>query len=264
MDRATPSPISSIHRSLSEEDSDCCGKSGSSLEDTVSLTCDESQSLTSSISSSSMVDNTIDEENSDSEIETYRSPLLLRKRLMPLPPSPIINAGPNTTILRKRSERKALWTRRPQTIRMLWFTLALTAYFLGLSTNYRSALVETLRDHTLGKEAREWRRFFRRRAPKIMQKVSSKAPSHEYTIRIRGHRVDLVTQSLDFHAQCPSVKDVQIEWTDASTKLPTSLSTHRSGKINTLGKPHTQAVLLLDEDLILPCQDIERGELVLA
>ena len=128
-----------------------------------------------------------------------------------------------------------------------------------MSTNYRT-LLETLQDHTLTEEAREWRRFFRRRAPKVLQRISTKSPGHEYTIRIRGHRVDLMMQSLDFHSQCPSVKDVQIEWTDDASQIPPSIATHKSGKVNALGKPSTQAILLLDEDLILPCHDIERGE----
>jgi hypothetical protein len=125
--------------------------------------------------------------------------------------------------------------------------------------DYRT-VVETLRDRTLTEETREWRRFFRRRAPKILNKLPSKSFSLEYTIRIRGHRVDLVTQSLDFHSNCPSVKDVQVEWTGMSGELPPSLIGHKSGKVKALGKPSTPAVLLLDEDLILSCHEIERGE----
>ena len=252
------SSASLFRRSFSdeEESDDCWGKSGGSLEDTLSLTCDES--LTSSISSTSIIYNTIDEESSDSEIDSYQSPHILRRRLLPLAPSPITNRSPDNPIHRKPFEDRTLWKMRP-TARFLWCTLAFVTYFLSVSSDYRSVF-ESLQDRTLTKEAREWRRFFRRRAPKILKKLPSKSYNLEYTIRIRGHRVDLITQSLDFHAQCPSVKDVQIEWTDNSSQLPASILTHKSGKVKSFGKPSTPAILLLDEDLILTCQEIERGE----
>lgn len=252
------SSTSSFHRSLSDEESDCCGKTGSgSVSDTLSLTCDES--MTSSLSSSSIVDNTIDESSDSELIDIYQSPHLLRRRLLPLAPSPIINAGLNSPIHRKPFDERTLWKKHPTT-RILWFTLALTTYFLAAAVDYRS-VIENLQEHSLSKESREWRRFFRRRAPKILHKLPSRSSSLEFTIRIRGHRVDLVTQSLDFHAQCPSVKDVQVEWTDKSTsEVPASLLRHKSGKVKPLGKPSTPAVLLVDEDLILTCQEIERGK----
>lgn len=249
------SSSSSFCRSLSDEESeDCCGKAlgGISLEDTLSLTCDQS-----SISSSSIVESTIDE-NSDTEADIYHSPHLLRRRLLPLAPSPIANSEPDSPIHRKPFEDKTLLKQRPTT-RIIWFTLFLVVFFLGSPTNYRT-VVETLKESTMNEETRQWRRFFRRRAPKILQKLPSKSSNLEYTIRIRGHRVDLVTQSLDFHSGCPSVKEVQVEWNGSqSSNVPPSLMNHRSGKVKPVEKPSTPAVLLLDEDLILPCEEIERA-----
>ena len=54
------------------------------------------------------------------------------------------------------------------------------------------------------KETQEWKSFFNRKAPKILQKLPTKSSSKQYTIRIRGNRVDLIKQSLDFHSNCPS------------------------------------------------------------
>lgn len=240
--------------SLSEDEhDDYCVKGGSSLEDTLSLTCDESSSMSSS--SSSIVDN--DNDPSDNEIDIYESPHLLRRRLLPLAPSPITpQVFLDSPLQRQPLANKVSWKRRPP-IRMLGLTLSLawTVYVLSMSTSVR-----WMREpFPFSPDTQEWRRFLRRRAPKILHKLPAQSSSREYTIRIRGHRVDLITQSLDFHSSCPSVKEVQVEWTDQKSKLPPSLLGHKSGKVKPFRKTSTAGVFLLDENLILSCQDIEKA-----
>jgi len=229
-----------------DDDSDCCAKSGCSLEDTLSLTCDES------LSSSNM------EESSDNELAVvYSSPDILRRRLLPLAPSPIETVYAASPLVRGRQESRWQWRLRPS-FRVLWLTMSMILYLFATLVDFRW-MVESVGEVGLSKEAQQWNRFFRRKGPKIMEKIHSKSTSPEYTIRIKGSRLDLISQSLDFHHQCLSVKSVQVEWTDSSRPLPKSILNHKSGKVEMMQKPKTTALLLLDEDVILSCDEIERG-----
>lgn len=229
-----------------DDDSDCCAKSGCSLEDTLSLTCDES------LSSSNM------EESSDNELAVvYSSPDILRRRLLPLAPSPIETVYAASPLVRGRQESRWQWRLRPS-FRVLWLTMSMILYLFATLVDFRW-MVESVGEVGLSKEAQQWNRFFRRKGPKIMEKIHSKSTSPEFTIRIKGSRLDLISQSLDFHHQCLSVKSVQVEWTDSSRPLPKSILNHKSGKVEMMQKPKTTALLLLDEDVILSCDEIERG-----
>ncbi|CAB9505595.1 64 protein [Seminavis robusta] len=241
------------HHSYPDDSDDCCIGKSSSLEDTLSLTCDES--LGSNLSSTFVADD--DEDSSD--CEDYPSPHLLRRRLMPIPPSPIAGSGYDTPIRNKSIPEARFVSRKRHSTRILWLMIVLIVYVI-LTTIDHGGMLDAARDIGISDEARQWRRFFRRRAPKLLHKIPNRASGRSYTIRIKGHRLDLVTQSLDYHAQCPSVKEVQVLWTDPTTnQLPKSISNHQSGKVQPLGKPSTMAVFLLDEDIRITCEEIERA-----
>lgn len=256
---------------ISSNDSDCCAENSdeksSATDTTLCLTYDD-DSLTSRCE-----DNTSSDEN-DAGLSTYHSPILLRKRLLPLAPSPIQgdddddddNYSREMPIsYRNTVQPRALWKKRSN-LRILCFSFSLLAYLFSTTLNY-SSMSASLRGqnspgHPMSKQSKEWRSFHRQKARKIMQKLSKKSASSQYTIRIKGHRLDLVLQSLDYHAQCPSVKKVQIEWTDPSMKrLPRSVLKHKSGKVEGFGEKSkaSSAVFLLDEDVLLQCSEIERG-----
>lgn len=231
-------------------------KSSESLEETLSLTCDDS--MESTLSSASSSDIIADTDTSVNEIKVHQSPDILRRRLLPLAPSPIRKTVKNITpSIRPSPESKILLRKRPVT-RILWLTLATVTFFLATTTDLRQ-LSATINDAKYSDESRQWRQFLRNKAPKIIQKISRKSASREYTISIKGQRLDLVLQSLDFHTQCPSVKSVQVEWADQNNPIPVSILHHKSGIVEAYGKPSTQAVFLLDEDVLLTCDEMERG-----
>lgn len=256
-DMVMDSPSNTFHDRISNDNGDFYGSSDEkSLEDTLSLTCDD-ESLTSRSE-----DNTL-EESSVVELSMYQSPALLRKRL-PLALSPILGndyGGESPMSYRNKLKSQTLWKKR-STVRILCFSVSILAYLFSTTLNYPS-MITSIRGARLSKQSQEWNRFLRRKAPKIMKKMPSKSSNPQYTIRIKGRRLDLVLQSLDYHAQCPSVKNVQVEWTDPALKqLPKSVLKHKSGKVQAYGKSKTPAVFLLDEDILLKCDEIERGTTV--
>lgn len=254
----------------SRDDGDYCGEGSddkSFTDATLSLTCDDSEDSTDD----SLSDNSTDD--STEEVSIYHSPFLLRKRLLPLAPSPIQGDDDDDDnhdgliSYRGTMQPRTLWKKRSN-MRVLCFSLSMLAYLFSTTLNY-SSMTASLRGqdgtgHPLNKQSKEWKSFHRQKAPKIMQKLSKKSASSQYTIRIKGHRLDLVLQSLDYHAQCPSVKKVQVEWTDPAMKrLPRSVLKHKSGKVEAFGEKSkaSSAVFLLDEDVLLKCEEIERGML---
>lgn len=229
-----------------------------SLEDTLSLTCDEE----------SLASRSMEESSDDAEFSMFRSPAspaILRKRLLPMAPSPISgddqDGDDNQVSYRNRLRSKTLWKGR-SAVRLLCFSASILAYMSSTTLTYPSLLASIrVRGVPLSQEAQTWSRFHRRKGPKMLQKISKKASNSQYTIRIKGHRLDLVLQSLDYHAQCPSVKTVQVDWTDPTKpRLPRSVLKHKSGKVEALSsKSSTAAVFLLDEDVLLKCDEIERA-----
>jgi hypothetical protein len=97
----------------------------------------------------------------------------------------------------------------------------------------------------------------------ILRQLREQPVQRGMTLRIRGGRAHLLQQSLDQHAHCPIVTLVQIDWTTSSShddRVPDVLLDHPSFKAQDLAtKPRapTQAVMLLDESILLSCQDLE-------
>lgn len=100
----------------------------------------------------------------------------------------------------------------------------------------------------------------KQQAEKLVHKIQQRPLRDGVTIRLQGDRIDLMWQSLDRLARCPSVETVQIEWGHQNKQaVPEILLYHKSRKVTPVGKTHTDAVLLLGESVQLSCKDLERA-----
>jgi hypothetical protein len=104
-----------------------------------------------------------------------------------------------------------------------------------------------------------WRRFLEQDAPRIQNEIQAGSPGNDFTIRLKGSRLDLMQQSLDAHSRCSSVKQIQIDF-GGSQHIPEMLLSHEVGKASPIDTISTSGVFLLSEDVILPCDEIEKGK----
>jgi glucuronyl/N-acetylglucosaminyl transferase EXT2 len=94
----------------------------------------------------------------------------------------------------------------------------------------------------------------------------------QYTIRMNTwHRNEQLLLSINHHAQCAGVAEIQIIWCDTSTDPPENIVHHPSGKvkierhgINSLNERFkivldtpTLAILSLDDDVLRPCEALD-------
>eukprot|EP00593_Proboscia_inermis_P012249 CAMPEP_0171310260 /NCGR_PEP_ID=MMETSP0816-20121228/20471_1 /TAXON_ID=420281 /ORGANISM="Proboscia inermis, Strain CCAP1064/1" /LENGTH=293 /DNA_ID=CAMNT_0011794307 /DNA_START=1 /DNA_END=882 /DNA_ORIENTATION=+ len=89
-----------------------------------------------------------------------------------------------------------------------------------------------------------------------------------FTVRIvTSHdRVDLVQNSIDSHALCEKVSEVQVDWKIGGIEPPYSIAKHISGKANVIRNSQdfssataTDAVILVADDLIFTCEELGRA-----
>jgi hypothetical protein len=88
-------------------------------------------------------------------------------------------------------------------------------------------------------------------------------PPREY------HRNDFLINSLDAHSKCSSVDSVKVLWRGKPNALPNGVIDHESGKVAVVQskrahyeKCKTDAILLLNDDVIFSCDEITRGKIV--
>jgi hypothetical protein len=94
----------------------------------------------------------------------------------------------------------------------------------------------------------------------------------QYTIRMNTwHRNEQLLLSVNHHAQCTGVAEIQIIWCDTQTDPPDNIVQHPSGKvkierhgINSLNERFkiildtpTLAILSLDDDVLRPCEALD-------
>lgn len=94
----------------------------------------------------------------------------------------------------------------------------------------------------------------------------------QYTIRMNTwHRNEQLLLSVNHHAKCEGVKEIQIIWCDSDNEPPKELVHHKSGKvkverhvINSLNErfkvlmdPPTLGILSLDDDVLRPCEALD-------
>lgn len=104
---------------------------------------------------------------------------------------------------------------------------------------------------------RSWRSFLHKQAPTIKRQIRQDAPGKSFTILLKGGRLDFLQQSIDAHVACSSVEAVQIDF-DGSTAVPETILA-RSVKVSPIRSITTSAVLLLSDDVILTCDELEKG-----
>jgi Glycosyl transferase family 64 domain len=101
-------------------------------------------------------------------------------------------------------------------------------------------------------------------AMRLRQKIEKRliqAQTKGVTMRLRGNRIELLHQSLEQHAYCGMIYQVQIDWTASQDSFPDTMLQHGSDKVVNAAsaKISTDAVLLLDESIRLSCRDLERA-----
>jgi hypothetical protein len=142
-------------------------------------------------------------------------------------------------------------------IRMiLQFTCAILAIiYLALQFPFKS-----LRYTWPISNSAKWRIPSSRAAFRLLNRIGSSSAQNSFTILLSGSRVDLLYQSLQRHGYCDSVSKVQILLTGNEDDLPDFLMNHDSGKVTKSGtKISTDGVLLLDENVRLTCNDLDRA-----
>ena len=102
----------------------------------------------------------------------------------------------------------------------------------------------------------KWRRFLSQDARKLMKEISKSPTGLGFTIRLKGSRVDLLRQSLDAHAQCSSVDEIQIEF-EGHYRFPQVLYRYGAGKTTGIRPIPTGGLLLLEEGIILSCEELD-------
>jgi hypothetical protein len=80
-----------------------------------------------------------------------------------------------------------------------------------------------------------------------------------FTVRLSGDRTDLLERSVDVLTRCASVEQVQVEW-KSTMRPPRNIFRHASRKVTRVEQLATNAVFLLDEDVIFTCDELERGK----
>ncbi|KAL7480361.1 hypothetical protein ACHAW6_006055 [Cyclotella cf. meneghiniana] len=94
----------------------------------------------------------------------------------------------------------------------------------------------------------------------------------QFTIRMNTwHRNEQLVLSVNHHAKCEGVKEIQIVWCDSENEPPNEILHHKSGKvkvekhtINSLNErfkvlmdPPTLGILSLDDDVLRPCEALD-------
>lgn len=225
-----------------------------SYTDTASLTC--SDSLNSSLTDT-------DEEtcslSPDSSLKTRRatslSPIHSRATEFPRKLHVIedlsfdteCSTPPEPKIHPPTSEQKFRAIRR----RLMWLLpVAITGlvYFLSLSKTRRVQV-----DHD------DWKYFLQHEAPRIRQSIEASHLPTSFSVRLSGSRSDLLERSVDVLTRCSFVEEVQVEW-KSSMRPPKKLFRHASGKVTHVERLLTNAILVLDEDVLFTCDELERGK----
>ena len=152
----------------------------------------------------------------------------------------------------KEHDRPVLWKKwtRRRTLRVL-ATMAICATLILVK-----AIAVAASKHP------RWKLPASSKTSRILTHIRQQPVGKGLTLRIRGSHVDLLTRSLEQHVGCPLVKNVQIDWLSPNFHIPESLLNHPSNSVQDLlsrPKVETEAIMLLDEGVLLSCDDLERA-----
>ena len=147
------------------------------------------------------------------------------------------------------SSKKACHNRRK---RVLW---AMPPFLAGVVFYFRLMRLP----HPPVEQPQDWKAFLQNDAPRIQRLIEVSPVSDTFTVRLSGGRPDLIERSVDVLTRCASVEEVQVEW-QSTLRAPRKLFRHASRKVVRVEKLVTSAVLLLDEDVIFTCDELDRGK----
>lgn len=148
---------------------------------------------------------------------------------------------------------KAFRRRRSRYLILILFYTMLTSSIACVAwVVVKPALQEAL-------QQKKMRRFLHNDAAKLKKTIQRESPDKDYTILLKGSRLDLIQQSLDAHSKCSSLREIQVEL-DGADSLPEALFSHHAVKAAHSDNFSTNGIFLLSEDLVFSCEEIERGE----
>lgn len=114
----------------------------------------------------------------------------------------------------------------------------------------------------------------RTRQRRRLRKLRHPIDYDQYTVRINTwRRNELLVASVDHHASCEGVAEIQVIWCDRDNEPPPEVLDHPSGKVaverhelNTLNErfrvlrePPTHGILSIDDDVLRPCAALDAG-----
>lgn len=108
-------------------------------------------------------------------------------------------------------------------------------------------------------DPQEWKHFLQFEAPQVRKLIETSSIPTSFTVRLSGSRSDLLERSVDVLTRCAPVDRVQVEW-QSTMRPPRKLFRHSSGIVVHAERLVNNAVLLLDEDVIFTCDELERGK----
>jgi hypothetical protein len=108
-------------------------------------------------------------------------------------------------------------------------------------------------------DPQDWKHFLQNDAPRVRKLIETSPIPQAFTVKLTGRRSDLLERSVEALTRCASVEEVQVEW-QSTMRPPRKLFRHASNKVVPSERLANNAVLLLDEDVIFTCDELERGK----
>ena len=97
-------------------------------------------------------------------------------------------------------------------------------------------------------------------APTIHDMAQKVTRRRRYIVRLRATRVDLVERITEELLQCSSVKQLQVDWKPTTAVPPPLLLKDKVVAFGGDGMLTSDAILLLNEDVLLSCAELDRGK----
>jgi hypothetical protein len=148
---------------------------------------------------------------------------------------------------------------RPQKRRMKRSSRFLRLYRVLVSIAACFSLAAIKSSLSVSVQHETWNRFLQDDAQRIQQEIRTGSTGKDFTILLRGSRLDLLQQSLETHSRCASVNEIQVQF-EGFERLPETVLAHPSGKVVPSNTISTEGVFLLSDDVLLSCEELEKGK----
>lgn len=127
--------------------------------------------------------------------------------------------------------------------------------FAGIVAFARSVFLDPSSDE-VAESYNSWMQFMSTEVPFLKHKIRHTVPEDNFTILLKGNRIDFIHQSIDAHSSCGSVKEIQLDF--GSQPVP-ARTLARDEKVTTARSVTTNAVLLLSQDILFSCQELDKA-----